>query len=553
MIITLLLIATVLAIYLMHIYRSYSFFKNLGIDGPIPTFFLGNVQDFASTKRISISIRNWTQQFGRIYGYFEGHTPVLVVSDPDILDQIFRKHFSKFHSRRQFPLEDRSPRIGVHLFSATGEEWRRQRNIIKPAFSAKDRSPRIGVHLFSATGEEWRRQRNIIKPAFSASKIKRMIPSLNGCIGNLMTKLDESITTEPNGFDIYKLYKSLTMDVIWRCCFGITTDLQNDPNNAFLVRAQQVFARENSTYLTTLLGIFIPELQPCWLSLHSWTNSIKSKLRELLPFGERFIADDPNEWLKGHVEDCIGQALKSSDEPDLLHLMLDATRTTSNNADQQNSTRSSLTLDEVKQNMYLFMVAGYETVSTALAYVTYILVTHPDEQEKLRKHIDGYLSKDTIDNFDVVKTMDYLDWFIRETLRMYPITPIIINRECSEEINVPGLGCISPGTKVTLDMYALHYDNELWGDVDTKIFYPERFSAKCHPLPWVAFGVGQRNCIGMQFALAEIKFAVIRLLQNYEILPSALTNEELELVELVTIAPKQVMVRLKKRTDREGE
>ncbi|CAF4618548.1 unnamed protein product, partial [Rotaria magnacalcarata] len=55
----------------------------------------------------------------------------------------------------------------------------------------------------------------------------------------------------------------------------------------------------------------------------------------------------------------------------------------------------------------------------------------------------------------------------------------------------------------------------------------------------------------MQFALAEIKFAVIRLLQNYTILPSELANNELELVEMVTIAPKQVMVRLEKRTDRE--
>ncbi|CAF1214313.1 unnamed protein product [Rotaria magnacalcarata] len=521
MIITLFLIAIVLAIYLIHIYRSYSFFKNLGIDGPTPTFFLGNVQDFAATKRISISIRNWTQQFGRIYGYFEGHTPVLVVSDPHLLHQIFREHFSKFHSRRQFPLEDRSARIGVHLFSATGSEWHRQRNIIQSAFSP--------------------------------SKMKRMIPSINDCLGDLMTKLDESIRTEPNGFDIYKLYKSLTMDVIWRCCFGIRTNMQNDPNNAFFIRAQQVFARENSTYLTTLLGIFIPELQPCWLSLHSWTNTIKSKLRQLLPFGERFIADDPNEWLKEHVEECIGQALNSSDEPDLLHLMLHATRTTSNSTDQQNCKQSSLTLNEVKQNLYLFMVAGYETVSTALAYVTYILVTHPKEQIKLRDHINSHLSKDTIDNYDTVKGMKYLDWFIRETLRMYPITPIVINRECSEEINVQGLCCISPGTKVTLDMYSLHYDNDLWGDVDTNIFCPERFSKKCNPLPWVAFGVGRRNCIGMQFALAEIKFAVIRLLQNYTILPSELANSELELVEMVTIAPKQVMVRLEKRTDREGE
>jgi cytochrome P450 family 3 subfamily A len=279
----------------------------LGVDGPRPTFFLGNVVDFARTKRISISIHNWTKQFGRIYGYFEGHTPVLVVSDPDILDKIFLKYFSKFHSRRQFPLEDRS--------------------------TAK------GVHLFSATGNEWRRQRNIINPTFSPLKIKRMIPMIHDCISNLIIKLDECIQTEPSGFDIAKLYKCLTMDLIWRCCFGIKTDMQNNPNNPFLLRSQQVFARENSTYFTTLLGIFIPELRPCWLFIHYWINKIKSKLRQILPMGEKFIADDPSEWLKENVEHFIENASENVDECNLLRLMMDATETSANNINQVSFTK----------------------------------------------------------------------------------------------------------------------------------------------------------------------------------------------------------------------
>ncbi|CAF4625554.1 unnamed protein product [Rotaria sp. Silwood1] len=516
MIVTLILITIILALYLVYIYQCYSFFKCRGIGGPHPRFFLGNVEDFARTKRISISIQNWTKQFGRIYGYFEGHTPVLVVSEPDILDKIFRTCFSKFHSRRQFPLEERSTTKGVHLFSATGDEWRRQRRIINPTFS------RV--------------------------KIQRMLPIINDCITNLMTKLEECMKTEAAGFDIYKLYKSLTMDLIWRCCFGIKTDMQNNPNNPFLIRSQQVFARENSTYLTTLLGIFIPELQPCWLFIHCWFNNIKAKLREFLPMGDRLIADDPSEWLKENVKHFIEKGPENSDQTDLLHLMLDATERNINNTNQENSNTRLLTLNEVKQNIYLFMIAGYETASTALAYVTHILATHLEEQKKLQNHIDSYVSNDTILNYDVLNKMEYLDWFIRETLRMYPITPIIINRQCSEEINLPGLGSISPGTKFTLDMYSLHYNNELWGPVDTKIFYPERFATKRHPLAWVAFGAGPRNCVGMKFALAEIKIAIIRLLQKYTIVPSSLANENLELVELVTIAPKQLTVRLEPRT-----
>ena len=292
MLLTLLLILIVLVIYLAHIRRCYFFFQRLGINGPRPAFFFGNVADFAQTKRISVSIHKWTKQFGRIYGYFEGHTPVLVVSDPDLLDKVFRKYFSKFHSRRQFPLEDRSTSKGVHLFSATGNEWRRQRSIINPTFSPL--------------------------------KIKRMIPVINDCISNLMTKLEECAQTEPAGFDITKLYKSLTMDLIWRCCFGIKTDMQSNPNNPYLIRSQQVFARENSTYLTTLLGIFIPELQSCWLFIHHWLNNIKATLRQYLPMAERFIADDPSEWLKENVAQFIERASEDTDDCNLLHLMLDA-------------------------------------------------------------------------------------------------------------------------------------------------------------------------------------------------------------------------------------
>ncbi|CAF4087363.1 unnamed protein product, partial [Adineta steineri] len=78
-------------------------------------------------------------------------------------------------------------------------------------------------------------------------------------------------------------------------------------------------------------------------------------------------------------------------------------------------------------------------------------------------------------------------------------------------------------------------------------FYPERFAVKRHPLAWVAFGAGPRNCVGMKFALAEIKLSLVQLLRNYTVHPSSLANKDLELVELVTIAPKQLTIRLERR------
>lgn len=302
----LILFTCLLIIYLVHIQRCYTFFEKLGIDGPRPKFFFGNVGDFVRTKRISMSIRNWTEQFGRIYGYFEGHTPVLVISDPDILDEIFNKHFSKFHSRRQFPLEDRRASKGVHLFSATGDEWRRQRAIMNPTFSPL--------------------------------KMKRMFHLINDAIEIFMEKLEDFEKRSSDGFDIYQLYKSLTMDLIWRCCFGIETNMQKNESDPFLRRSQQVFAKENNTYLATLLSIFIPELQSIWIVMHGWLNNIKAQIRRSFPLSEKFIEDDPSEWLKENVDHFIEKISQTADHnnndyhqdsvksTDLIHLMLDATR-----------------------------------------------------------------------------------------------------------------------------------------------------------------------------------------------------------------------------------
>ena len=44
--------------------------------------------------------------------------------------------------------------------------------------------------------------------------------------------------------------------------------------------------------------------------------------------------------------------------------------------------------------MILFMIAGYETSSTALTYCTYMLAKYPEEQLKLFNEIDSHFNQD---------------------------------------------------------------------------------------------------------------------------------------------------------------
>lgn len=164
--------------YLWNIKSKYEYFKRRNLPGPPPTLPFGHYLNLWSTSSYSRKLENWTKQYGSIYGLFEGTRPMYVVSDVDFLQEVYIKQFGSFHSRR-LPF------------------------IMKPILGQK-------AHLLAAHGNTWRRQRHVINPTFSVAKLKLMSPLVNQCIQRLMNKLDE----QNEEFNIYDMYKRLTMDII---------------------------------------------------------------------------------------------------------------------------------------------------------------------------------------------------------------------------------------------------------------------------------------------------------------------------------------------------
>jgi cytochrome P450 len=86
---------------------------------------------------------------------------------------------------------------------------------------------------------------------------------------------------------------------------------------------------------------------------------------------------------------------------------------------------------------------------------------------KLQQHIDAHFeseNKNDIPSYDTVSQMEYLDMFVREIFRMYPIAPLIINRQSTEEFHIKNIGTIPAGTRTAIDMYTLHFDPMIYGD-----------------------------------------------------------------------------------------
>jgi len=286
------ILSVVIVAYLSHIRKIYNFFNRLNIPGPPPAFFFGNFGDVAKSKRLSISIKQWTEKYGRIFGYFEGHTPILVVSDPDVLQDIFIKSFSNFHTRRMLPLEDKHAKV---------------------------------VHIFTAPGLRWKRQRFVINPTFSSAKLKQMTPLLHHSLETFMKKMaQEYQNNQP--FDIYAYFKRFTMDTIWSCGFGLDTDMQNNINNLYLVHSQQVFEEANGIKILLLLSLFVTELNRIWYQLFELEKSTRYWLCHLFPFVKRIIEEDSGLWIEKQAYKIIDERQKigHTDRTDLLQLMLES-------------------------------------------------------------------------------------------------------------------------------------------------------------------------------------------------------------------------------------
>lgn len=99
-----------------------------------------------------------------------------------------------------------------------------------------------------------------------------------------------------------------------------------------------------------------------------------------------------------------------------------------------------------------------------------------------------------------------------------------VERICNKDINYDGVR-IKKGTVVTVPAYALHYDEEHYPEPNR--FNPDRWNPESPIKPnqyaYLPFGMGPRNCVGMRFAMEEIKIALCTIVKNLRFFPVAET------------------------------
>ena len=315
-------------------------------------------------------------------------------------------------------------------------------------------------------------------------------------------------------------FSKLTLEVILSTAFGVEANVQLGENTEVLEKAKTLFQ----------IPFFVRQIAR-------------------LPFGKSLfqllscLRGNQPTYFQTVVEEIIKTRRQQglTGRKDLLHLMMTANEETTVEG------VSKLSDDEIVAQSIVFLLAGYETSSNTLSFTLYFLAVNPDIQDKLRTEIKEAMESNARKKslFEVAQNIEYLDCVIKESQRLCP-PGALTNRVCSEDCEVNGIH-ISAGTEVVIAIYALHHDPDAWQDPEK--FDPERFRGPSkdtrHAFQFLPFGAGPRNCIGMRFALMEIKITLLRILMKYKFVASPETQVPLEINAGLTLSAKDgVLVRV---------
>jgi len=426
------------------------------LPGPRGWPLIGNLLQF-DLPRLHRQFEDWADRHGPTYRLRLGRREVLVISDAETIAALLR---------------DRP------------DTWRRMRPIEAVIREAG------GHGVFSAEGDDWRRQRRLVMSAFDPGHLKRFYPSLQRVTERLMASWREA-ARRGEAIDLQASLMRYTVDVTTGLAFGVDLNTIDAPHPL----------QEHLDKLFPMLFRRVNLPFPYWHYLR-------------LPIDREYDRHlrRVHEAVRGFVQ-AARQRLQ--DEParrerptDLLEAMLAA----------RDADGSALTEEEVAGNVLTVLLAGEDTTANTLGWAIWLLHEHPDDWRALVAEVDAALGEARLPpSFDAARGLASIEASVGEAMRLKPVAPLLF-MEANRETSLAGFR-LPPGAVVFCLMRRAALDARLAEDVAD--FRPGRWqdgADRAVQKASMPFGAGPRLCPGRYLALLEMKMVLGMLARNFELL-----------------------------------
>lgn len=327
--------------------------------------------------------------------------------------------------------------------------------------------------LVLTDGDEHRRRRRLVQPAFG---IKRTEARLDLIVEEMDRVLDR--WTPGRSLDAYRELRHATRRIVIRSLFGEDFAGKADEIGEVFEPALAYVARTPFTRIDVDLPF--------------------------LPYGKAMRSRNAmDEIVLGEVARRRAVGVDAEASPDTLSAMMVAT-------DEVDGDEAPLSDAEICDQVRSLIGAGYDTTSSAAAWIVHALGANPAAFASLQEQVRDTIG-DRTPTVDDLRAMPLVDGVVRETLRLWP-PGVVSGRTSIDDFDLLGY-TIPGGSLVMYSPYLTHRLPEVWGDPLT--FRPERWEAgEPEPYSFVPFGGGYRKCIGFALATLELQVLTVRLAQR---------------------------------------
>jgi cytochrome P450 len=382
----------------------------------------------------------------------------------------------------QFPI----PRPPSYLVNEPGAVRRvlvdQARNYTKSTIQYRALSLVTGEGLLTVDEPDWKRQRRLVQPAFHHQTLALLTGHVEAATAGIAQEWrglaagsGASDQSDGSVVDVDEAMMHGALEVVGHALFG--TDLSTDAAalaGATLDALDVVIARAR-----------VPITPPAWMPTPA--NRRLARANHILDVSvARMITDRRGRGTASH---------------DMLDLLMEV----------RDEDGGGLTTDEIRNQMVTFIVAGHETVASALTWAWALLAEHPDVLQQLRIELDAVVGPEplTIEDY---QQLPYTRAVFDEVLRLYPPAWLITRR--ATEADELGGHVVPAGALIIMSPWLLHRHRDLWADPEE--FRPSRFiDEQVDRSAFIPFGAGPRMCIGRDFAYVEGVLMLARLAAEF--------------------------------------
>ena len=364
------------------------------------------------------------------------------------------------------------PEQAEHVLAAN------QGNYAKP-FTYRPLRLMLGDGLLTAEDPLWRRHRRIIQPVFSTPNVASFAAEMDAAARRAVARWNPA-----QAVDVAAEMSALTLDVVGRALFGADLIAEAPPLRRSLAAGQRL----------ALLGAFLP--------IPRGPASNRVIRRAARPFGAGRIQEQVEQLIVRRQRQSpqpaagTGDRRNSASPRDLLRLLVAA----------RDSDGSSLSRQEIRDEIATFLVAGHETTAMALTWSLALLSAYPQARQRLEEEVDAVIGDGPADP----GKLPWTSAVISEAMRLYP-PAWTLERTALADDNVCGTA-VPAGSMVAVLPYLVHRNPAVWPNPAG--FDPRRFlpgAPDRHRYAWLPFGGGKRGCIGAGFARQEAVLVLARL------------------------------------------